>query len=394
MIKKIKISELKKYPRNPRKMDKSIYLQLVHSIREFGDSEVLVVNKNNEVIGGNHRLDAFIEVFGPDYEADCKVVDLPKNKEIKLNIALNGISGEFNTEMLKEIFFELNEANEELTNLGFNEDEIMIITEGLIEPIETIEKEINPIISKYSFNSGDIIILGKHKLICGDCENCLKDLMNGEKASMILTDPPYGVDYGNKNKWLNEYDKGNRIQEVYANDEVKKDHKTFFQNTIFKAKDYLTDYNQIYVFIGPTILELLEAMKSENVKMGMILVWVKNNHVLAMTDYMPKHEFIVYGWYGKHKFYGDHRQSVFEYDKPLKNDLHPTMKPVELLKDIISHGSQENEIVLDMFGGSGSTLIACEETNRRCFMSEIDSHYCSVIVERWENLTGKQHSKL
>ena len=133
MIKKIKISELKKYPNNPRKMDDNTYSQLVNSIKQFGDAEVLVVNTNNEVIGGNHRLDAFLEVFGPTYEADCKILDLPKNTEIKLNIALNGISGEFNTDMLRDILVNLDEEGEDLHNIGFDDVELNIITEGLAD---------------------------------------------------------------------------------------------------------------------------------------------------------------------------------------------------------------------------------------------------------------------
>lgn len=398
MIKKIKISELKKYPRNPRNMDKETYIQLINSIKEYGDSEVLVVNKDNEIIGGNHRLDAFLEVFGQDYEADCKIVDLPKNKEIKLNIALNGISGEFNTEMLKEIFLQLSEEHENLLNMGFNEQEINLITEGLIEPItEKMEKEIpipdNP---KYEFKRGEIIKLGNHTLMCGDCTDVkdMKLLLGSNTIDLVVTDPPYGVDYANKNEFLNSIDKGNRNQKDIENDAID-DYSDFFDKFIQNIIPYLNEYNSIYINMsGLKLYNLLYALELNDIKMSQIIVWAKNNHVLGRQDYANKHEFIVYGWKNKHKWYGSFDTTVWEIDKPMVNKEHPTMKPLELVRKCINNNSMVGNNVLDCFGGSGTTLIACEELNRNCFMLEIDPKYCSVIVERYENLTGKAHSKI
>ena len=395
MIKKIKISLLSKYPNNPRIMDKSTYTQLVNSIKEFGDSEVLVVNTKNEVIGGNHRLDAFLEVFGPDYEADCKVVDLPKNKEIKLNIALNGISGEFDTEKLREIFLQLSDEHEDLMNIGFDNQEISIITDGLIEPMkEKLEREMpNPIIPKYSFKRGDLISLGNHKLMCGDATNAkdMSSLLGSNTIDLVVTDPPYGVDYASKNEFLNSIDKGNKNQTDIENDAIE-DYSSFFNDFLECLIPYLNEYNSIYINMGGSKLyNLLYSLENNDIKMSQIIVWAKNNHVLGRQDYANKHEFIVYGWKDKHKWYGGFDTTVWEIDKPMVNKEHPTMKPIELVKKCINNSSSVENNVLDCFGGSGTTLIVCEETNRNCFMMEIDPKYCSVIVERWENLTNKTH---
>lgn len=178
MIKKIKVSELKKYTNNPRKMDDVTYNQLVNSIKSFGDAEVLVVNKNNEVIGGNHRLDAFIEVFGLDYEAECKVIDLPKAQEIKLNIALNGISGEFNTDMLRDILVELDEQGEDLHNIGFDDVELNIITEGLAD-------------LKSDFAHEDVNKIDKSKVRTVTCPYCgksfIKEISSGKQIYDDIT---------------------------------------------------------------------------------------------------------------------------------------------------------------------------------------------------------------
>ncbi len=203
---------------------------------------------------------------------------------------------------------------------------------------------------------------------------------------MVFTDPPYGVAYAEKNKYLNSIAFANRISTPIINDNIK-DYKEFFKS--FLDKFILNDYNAFYITIsGQKLLELLEALRSLNYKMSQVLVWVKNNHVLGRQDYANKHELIVYGWIGKHKFYGDFDTTTWVIDKPLKSDLHPTMKPIELIVKAINNSSKCGMIVLDIFGGSGSTLIACEQTDRKCYMMEIDEHYCQVIIDRWLNFTG------
>jgi len=209
---------------------------------------------------------------------------------------------------------------------------------------------------------------------------------------MVFSDPPYGVDYSEKNTFLNSISPGNRIQTPIENDNIE-DYVKFF--TGFLQILPLKEENSIYLTIsGQKLLELLQSARASDIKMSQLLVWVKNNHVLGRQDYSNKHEMIFYGWKGKHKFYGQFDTTVWNFDKPLSSSLHPTMKPIELIKKALINSSQEGMNVYDGFGGSGSTLIACEQTKRKCFMMEIDPFYCSVIIERWETLTQQKAIKL
>lgn len=240
-----------------------------------------------------------------------------------------------------------------------------------------------------------------HRLMCGDStkEEDVAKLMNGVKADMFLSDPPYNVDYSAKNKFLNKYDKGNRVQKDIEND--KKSDKEFYEFLfeVFKnTYNVLNDGACFYVFYpNAEYTNFHNALNNSLLKVHQYLVWCKNNHVLGMNDYQYKHEPIFYGWKdGKHKWFSDRSQTtVLNFDKPLKNDLHPTMKPISILSYLIKNNTNnEFNNVLDLFGGSGSTLIACEQLNRKCFMMELDPHYIDVIIQRWEQFTGKKAMKL
>jgi len=233
-------------------------------------------------------------------------------------------------------------------------------------------------------------------LICGDSTDpaVIDRLMDGVKADMVFTDPPYNVDYSDKNKFLNNADKGNRIQEDIENDSFADDEQAknnlwtpAFSNMLLYSKDECS----IYVTMpqGGTHMMMM-SIHEAGWKVKHELIWVKNNHVLGRTDYFYKHEPILYGWNKKHKFYGNGEfdKSVWEIPKPQKSDLHPTMKPIALIANALKNSTKEKDNVLDVFGGSGSTLIACEQLKRTCYMCELDEHYCDVIIQRWENLTG------
>ena len=241
---------------------------------------------------------------------------------------------------------------------------------------------------------GDLYKLGDHRLLCGDAtkKDDVERLMDGRKADMVFTDPPYGVDYSAKNEFLNKADKGNHIQTPIENDNIK-NYIKFFKD--FLSVLPLADYNSFYISISDQKLKcLLIAISELNYKASQILVWVKNNHVLGRQDYYNKHELIVYGWKNHHKFYGGTSFSVWEFDRPVKSELHPTMKPINLIENGIINSSLKNMIVYDCFLGSGSTLIACEKTNRKCYGMEIDPHYCDVIIKRWEDFTGGKAEKI
>jgi site-specific DNA-methyltransferase (adenine-specific) len=190
------------------------------------------------------------------------------------------------------------------------------------------------------------------------------------------------------------YDKGNRIQTDIINDFIdREEYDKWIKKILLQTKEHSNEYNSIYVFGNGESLQNLYSLKE--LYISNMLVWVKNNFVLGRQDYKGQHEFCLYGWFNKHKFYGGNScSSVLKFDKPLSSKLHPTMKPIEMLSYLIRNSSKERDIILDMFGGSGSTLIACEQTNRICYMMEIDPSYCSVILERWENLTNKKAIKI
>jgi len=240
-------------------------------------------------------------------------------------------------------------------------------------------------------------------LMCGDStkKEDVGILLNEKKINMLLTDPPYGVNYSSKNEFLNKLDKGNRIQESIKNDALSPDEiQKLWINSFTNAFHSMNDGSAYYINAMQggdlLLLLLLLSIKESGLNLKQSLVWAKNNHVLGRSDYNYKHELILYGWKeGKaHEFYSKFDTTLWEIDKPLKNDLHPTMKPIELLSKAISNSSKEEEHILDLFGGSGSTLIACEQLNRKCFMMEIDPIYCSVIIERWEKLTGQKAEKI
>ena len=225
--------------------------------------------------------------------------------------------------------------------------------------------------------------------------------MDGCKADMVFTDPPYNVDYSSKNKFLNAVDKGNCIQDDIENDNCFDDEsakndlwKPAFANMLKNANDDCALY--VTMPQGGAHMMMMMAVKEAGWQVKHELIWLKNNHVLGRTDYFYKHEPILYGWNKKHKFYGKGKfdKSVWEIPKPQKSDLHPTMKPIELIVNAIQNSSKDDDIVLDVFGGSGSTLIACEQTNRRCFMMELLPNYVDVIINRWETFTGQKAVKL
>lgn len=249
---------------------------------------------------------------------------------------------------------------------------------------------------------GDLIELGDHCLLCGDStdKKQVELLMNGEKLDMVFTDPPYGVSYAAKNEFLNKKDKGNRIQVEIKNDHMTLEETGELWKKCFQAwAPYHKQYSSYYIFSASQagLLYLMFKTMSENKHpYRHEILWVKNNHVLGRADYNYKHEPLLYGWQHKHKFYGygDQKFSVWNYDKPVKNDLHPTMKPVELIVNAILNSTERNMSVGDYFAGSGPTLIACEKTNRKCYGMELDEKYCQVIIQRWCDYAEKTEIKI
>jgi site-specific DNA-methyltransferase (adenine-specific) len=243
-----------------------------------------------------------------------------------------------------------------------------------------------------SVNTGNMFTLGEHRLICGDATDpqIVKKLVGEQSIDVVLTDVPYGVGYVESKQ---DFTQSVAKQKIIANDQSQTNtqYQQFMQNWIRAVKPYLANKNAFYVFNSDKMLFALEdAFTAEGVKFAQLLIWIKNSAVVGRLDYLPQHELIAYGWHSRHKFVKSKDKSVLFYPKPNKSVLHPTMKPIGLLRRLILNSSNRGEVVYDCFGGSGSTLIACEQTKRRCFMVELDPEYCQTIINRWEKLTDEK----
>lgn len=245
---------------------------------------------------------------------------------------------------------------------------------------------------KKSINLGEVFQLGEHRLICGDAtkKEYVQALFEDKKVKLILTDVPYGVALV---EGKGSFTKSKVKHEPIANDHLQSDSdfKQFTANWLDPVKDKLTDKNSFYIFNSDKMMfPMREALLEAGFKFSQLLVWVKTGAVIGRLDYLPQHELIAYGWRGKHEFLKSKDKSILISPKTKRNTLHPTMKPVSILRKLILNSSRREDIVYDPFGGSGSTLMACEQTRRKCLMIEIEPMYCQVIIGRWEKLTGKK----
>jgi DNA modification methylase len=340
------------------------------------------------IIAGHQRLKAAGDA-GLD-KVPVIFLDFDDTTARAYNIADNRLNeeSEWDFTPLADMLQELDNGSFDLELTGFDLDEIEKLMNWTPEPVKLEEDEVPEPPKDPVTKPGDLWILGKHRLLCGDSTNAdhVMRVLCGKHVDQLLTDPPYGVDYGNKNEVLNRLDGGKRIQTPIANDNIT-NYREFFAS--FLGVIPYADYNTVYIFMsGQELHSLRLAFDDAGITWSAYLVWVKNNHVLGRKDYNAKHEFVAYGWRGRHKFYGGFSTTVLEYDKPLKNDLHPTMKPVELVARLMRDGSTKDALVYDPFLGSGTTLIAAEQLGRVSCGMEISPAYCDVIIERWENLTG------
>ena len=386
-IQKINILKLKPSEYNPRKdlkPEDEEYKKIKNSILEFGYVSPIIINSDMTVIGGHQRLKV-LKKLGYE-QIQCIIVNLDKNKEKALNLALNKISGEWDDEKLEQILAELKETDIDMNITGFSNDEIDDILKEVLGSKEDdfdIEEAFNEIEEPIT-KAGDIWLLGRNRLMCGDStqKDDVMRLMNGQKADMLLTDPPYNVDYEGvagkiENDNMNETEFYNFLLDAFRNmNEIAREGCTF------------------YSFHADTEgLNFRRAFKEAGFKLAQCLVWVKNTFVMGRQDYQWKHEPILYGWKegSAHYFVDDRSQStVLEFDKPIRNAEHPTMKPIDLLVYLIKNSSKENDLIVDLFAGSGSSMIAAEETKRICYTMELDPKYCDVVVKRWETLTGQK----
>ncbi len=243
--------------------------------------------------------------------------------------------------------------------------------------------------SARTIKSGMIFRLGEHRLACGDCRDAelIGKLLGNDKVALVLTDPPYGVSYvESKRGFLG----GERHDAILNDHEQSNDeYRAFTRDWLGACTGRLAKKNSIYVFNSDKMLFPLRAgMEDAGCRFAQMLIWLKTHAVMGRLDYLPQHEIVLYGWHGTHAFRKSKDKTILIYPKPMKSLLHPTMKPVGLLRRLILNSSGIGDIVYDPFGGSGSTLIAAEDTKRRCMMVEMDPAYCRVIINRFEKHTG------
>lgn len=394
-IQKIAINKLIPATYNPRKDLKPNdpeYIKIKNSIENFGFVSPLIINKDMTVIGGHQRLKVLKELGF--IELECIVVDLDKTNEKALNIALNKIQGDWDEGKLEELLQELKlqDFDTNLTGFDFDEvDEMLKDISGSKEDdfdIDSAYEEIEEPITK----PGDVWILGNHRLMCGDStiQENIKKLMNNRKSDMVFTDPPYLMNFEGNVQTDGSKSFNARYGKI-KNDNMNREDGDKF---ILKMFEIIKKYNKgaYYVCFYRLGLDyIFRALDKLNNRYKALIIWNKGNHTLSNSDYMSKYEPIIYGWFQSHLFYGNRSNfDIWDIERTKKNELHPTMKPVDLVVEAIKNSSKVEDIILDLFGGSGTTLIAAEQMNRICYMMELDPKYCDVIVKRWETLTNKE----
>ena len=405
---------------------------LEDSLRKFGAGRSVLVDKDGNIIAGNGVVETAAGIGMDDVvvvQTDgTKLVvvqrtdlelDTPEGRELALadnmtalkgiDLDLDKVRESLGDDLAKAWGMEIPEPQRTATEDDFDPD----------KPVETVCKK------------GDIWKLGKHRLMCGDSTDAgsVALLMDGEKADMCFTDPPYGVSIGDKNKTLNAVQPVERIERNIENDTLPSEelYKVLVA-AMTNVRENCKDDASYYVTSpqGGELGLMMMMMKDAGLYVRHMLIWVKNVATFSMgrLDYDYRHEPIFYTWTKSHHFYGKAKNSVIEDDldvdkmkkddlvrlvkdlmdktpssiirenKPIKNDLHPTMKPVSLVGKLMNNNSREGDNVIDLFGGSGTTLIAAEQLNRKCFMMELDPHYCDVIIARWEKLTGNKAERI
>jgi site-specific DNA-methyltransferase (adenine-specific) len=379
-LKVLPISVLKPAEYNPRKKlkpgDKE-YKKIKDSIEEFGFADPLVINADMTIIGGHQRLNVAIDLGYT--EVPCAVVDVDKTREKALNIALNKITGEWDEQMLADLLTDLKEADYDLDYTGFEAPEVEQLFSNIYDKkVKEDDFDVDKELQQPCFSQlGDLWLLGKHRVICGDStgEEIYTRLMDGQLANLVLTDPPYNVDVEETAGKIMNDNMGD--QEFY----------NFLLSAYRCMHANLADDGSIYVWHADTEgINFRTAFKDAGFYLSGCCIWVKNSLVLGRSPYQWRHEPCLFGWKqkGKHQWYGDRKQTtVWEYDKPRSSKDHPTMKPVQLMSYPIKNSTMTNGVVLDPFLGSGSTLIACCETDRVCRGIELDPKFVDCIVKRY-----------
>lgn len=397
-MKTVPLAGIKPYERNPRRNDGAVDA-VAESIRQCGYVAPIIVDENNVILAGHTRWKA-LQKLGHATAKVCVAEGLSEEQKRKYRILDNktGEIAEWDKDLLS---IELDGLDFDGFDFGLLELQAAAQADGTESAPEVKEDEFDeePPTEPIS-RRGQVWQLGRHRLMCGDATSAsdVQTLVGGRHADMVFTDPPYGVAIGDKNKALDEVGgKSGRCKENIAGDTLSEDELYQMLKTAFVNAREACAEDACYFITSPQggslgLMMMMMMMRDAGLPVRHVLVWRKNAPTFSVgrLDYDYQHEPIFYTWTEKHHNFrgGAFRSTIWDFPKPRASRLHPTMKPVELVANAILDGTQTGMTVLDPFGGSGTTVIACEQTGRSCCMMEIDPKYCDVIIDRWEALTG------
>ena len=381
----VEIDKLIPYINNARTHSKEQINKLRSSLREFGFINPVIIGRDYGIIAGHGRVMAAREE-GIN-EVPCVFVDHLTEAQKKAYISADNrmaLDAGWDEEILRVEIEALQAEAFDISLTGFGEDEISDLFGSDKTDVEDDDYDLTAALEKAAFvEKGDVWVVGRHRLVCGDATNeaDVATLMDGKRANLIVTDPPYGVSF-KSNSGL-----------TIKNDSMKDEE---FYNFLYKSFANMVAHTEnggaAYVFHADTEgLTFRKAFIDAGFHLAGVCIWSKNSLVLGRSDYQWQHEPVLYGFLknGKHRWYSDRKQTtIWNFNKPKRNENHPTSKPLDLLSYPIRNSSQENAIIIDTFGGSGSTLMACEATNRICYTMELDEKYASVILRRYVEDTG------
>lgn len=376
------IDEIKPYENNPRDNDDAVDA-VANSIKEFGYQQPIVVDNEGVIIAGHTRYKAAQKLglkHVPVVVADNLTPDQVKAYRLADNKTAE-LAG-WNMDLLNDELDQIRDID--MSDFGFDDLDSLELEDADTAKDDNFD-EATP--TEPKSKPGQIYQLGRHRLMCGDSTNKsdVKELMGGYQADLLLTDPPYNVDYTRKTKTAMKI----------VNDHLKDDDFYKFLYSAFDcAKENMKDGAAYYVWYASSqAINFRRALNDAGMKVRQQLIWEKNQIVIGRQDYQWQHEPCLYGWNedGSHAWYSDRKQStVLHFDKPQRSDLHPTMKPIPLFDYQIKNSSKSGDIVLDLFGGSGTSIMACEQDGRTCYTMEFDPKYVDVIINRWEEFTGEK----
>jgi DNA modification methylase len=394
-VQHVAIDKLKPDPANPRRISDTELEALTRSIAEFGFVEPVLVRKQDRVVVAGHQRLTAARKLGLKTVPAILLNITPEQAKL-LNVALNKISGEFDNELLARLLADLPETTD-LTLSGFAEDELDALLKSLdvrekrdrVESFD-VDAALEAARAATRAKRGDLWALGDHRLLVGDAtdRSAFSRLLDAKKAAMCFTDPPYNVALGDHGGQQRGQRKRRIANDAIAPEEWEAFVRAFVRNLVASVA------GAIYVCMSSKELPLVSrVLEEEGAHWSDTIIWAKDRFVLGRADYQRQYEPIWYGWPNdaKHEWHGGRDQGdVWEIERAADNAAHPTMKPLALVEKAITNSSSTGDVVLDLFLGSGSTLIACERTGRVCYGTEIDPHYGSVILARYESFTGKE----